>query len=239
MIQGQTVLAILPARGGSKQLPGKNTLPLHGRPLIAWTIEAARRAQTVDRVVVSTDAATIADTARREGADVPFMRPADLATDEADSAGVVLHALEWLQAHERREYDLVVLLQPSSPLRTAADIDAGVTAFQAAASANSLVAVTESPKSPFWSYTLAGDGFLTPVISGDASRRRQDLPRTYGLNGALYVNRTDRLWTSRLILDPPMACLVMDRDRSIDIDTQDDFELAEWLMARRHRAAPA
>jgi len=198
MMQGQSVLAIVPARGGSKQLPRKNVKPLHGRPLIAWTIEAARRAQTVDRVLVSTDAAAIAETGAREGADVPLLRPAGLATDEADTAGVVLHALEWIEAHERRAYDLVVLLQPTSPLRTAADIDAGVTAFQAASGANSLVGVTESPTWPFWSHTLTGDGFRTPVFSGDGSRWRQDLLRTYMLNASLYVNPTGgsgrRVW---------------------------------------------
>jgi N-acylneuraminate cytidylyltransferase/CMP-N,N'-diacetyllegionaminic acid synthase len=152
MYKDRRIIALVPARGGSKGLPGKNVLPLLGKPLIAWTIEQAKACSYIDRVMVTTDDDGIAAAAREFGADVPFKRPAHLATDAAKSLDVVLHALDWLEAHGDR-YDLLVLLQPTSPLRTAGDIGGALDLF-ISKNAGAVVSVCETDHHPYWSNTI-------------------------------------------------------------------------------------
>jgi CMP-N,N'-diacetyllegionaminic acid synthase len=222
MIDGLSVLAVITARGGSKGVPGKNVRPVYGRPLIAWTVRAATRAHTVDRVIVSTDDEGIAEASRAAGAEVPFARPAELATDTASSIDVILHALDAVPG-----FDLVVLLQPTSPLRNAADIDAAVERC-VSADAPACVSVSLVEEHPQWMYRLGNDSRLAPVLPADSrASRRQDLPAVYSLNGAVYVARVDWLRRERSFLSPATVGYVMPRERALDIDTESDFQTLE------------
>jgi CMP-N,N'-diacetyllegionaminic acid synthase len=219
VIDGLSVLALITARGGSKGLPGKNIRPVNGRPLLAFTVDAARAAQCVDRVVLSSDDDAIMQAALDCGCEVPFRRPAPLADDEARSIDVVLHALDLLPAH-----DLVVLLQPTSPRRVAADID-DACRHLVDQGAPACVSVTLAAQSPYWMFRLTPQQQLAPVIDAPVeATRRQDLPAIYTLNGAVYAARTQWLRNSRAFLTSETVAHVMPPERSIDIDTLDDFE---------------
>ncbi|MFV0624699.1 cytidylyltransferase domain-containing protein [Sphingomonas sp. ac-8] len=218
-----SILGLIPARGGSKGIPRKNVLPMAGKPLIAWTIEAALAAGNIDRVVVTTDDAEIAEVASQHGADVPFLRPADLARDETPGIDPVLHAIDALPG-----YDIVVLLQPTSPLRTAADIDA---AAAMARTGTGVVSVTEAPHAG-WIFEMNAGGALD-IGAAPPPTRRQDMPTRYALNGAIYVADTKELRESRSFLLPGAIGYVMPAERSVDIDGPLDWRLAELLLADR------
>ncbi|MDC7700857.1 acylneuraminate cytidylyltransferase family protein [Vogesella indigofera] len=214
------VVALITARGGSKGLPRKNVLPAGGKPLMAWTVTAAQEAQCVDRVVLSSDDDEIMAVAAAWGCDVPFRRPGELASDTASSMDVVLHALDQLPG-----YDYVALLQPTSPLRTAADIDAAFSLLQASG-APSCVSVCEAEQSPYWMYRLAENGKLHALLpERSTASRRQDLPPVYVLNGAIYIARVDWLRATGSFLAEESIAYVMPRERSIDIDNVEDFEI--------------
>ncbi len=225
MIGDDRVLGLIPARGGSRGLPGKHLLHAGGRPLIAWTIAAGRAARSIDRLVLSSDDEQIIATARAHGCDVPFRRPAQLATDDASSIDVVLHALDALPG-----YGVVVLLQPTSPQRTATDIDTACARLQDAG-APACVSVARVELSPHWMYELRNGDRLRPVVeAGSAASRRQELPPVYMLNGAIYVARTEWLRRSRRFMSDDTVAYVMPARRSIDIDTRDDFEaFRKWI----------
>jgi N-acylneuraminate cytidylyltransferase len=219
LIGERKVLALIPARGGSKGLPGKNLLPVNGRPLLAFSVDAAVGSRFVDRVVLSSDDEAIIAAARAAGCEAPFRRPAALATDTATTIDVVLHALDELPG-----YDVVVLLQPTSPQRNAADVDVACERF-GATGAPACVSVSEVAPSPYWMYWLGDDGTLRPVIeSAPTLTRRQDLPPVYALNGAIYIADVRWLRRTRTFLTPETVAYVMPASRSIDIDTVDDFE---------------
>lgn len=223
------VLGIIPARGGSKGMPKKNIRPLLNKPLIAWTIEQALKSKYIDRVVVSTDDPSIAKISRKHGADVPFMRPAELATDKARSIDVVSHALLSLP----EKYDYVVLLQPTSPLRTADDIDACVK-LCVGKRINSCVSVTESEKNPHWMYSLDRNGRMHRLIKTKKTiDRRQDLPKVYALNGAIYVAQVDWLLNNKAFVTDETYAYIMPKERSVDIDNDLDFKFAEFLLLRQ------
>lgn len=221
------VLGLIPARGGSKGLRRKNVLSIAGKPLIAWTIEAALAAGSIDRVVVTTDDAEIAEVAAAHGAEVPFRRPAELARDETPGIEPVLHAIEVLPG-----YEMVVLLQPTSPLRMAHDIEGAVAM---AGSGAMVVSVTEAPHAG-WIFPMAPDGRLG-IGPNQPAARRQDMPKQYMLNGAIYVARCDALCASRRFLDDGTLGYVMPVERSVDIDGPSDWRLAELLLADRARLA--
>ncbi len=214
------VLGLIPARGGSKGIPRKNVMPIAGKPLIAWTIEAALSARSIDRVVVTTDDAEIAELSRRHGADVPFLRPASLACDETPGIDPVLHALDMLPA-----YDMVVLLQPTSPLRSADDIDAAVAMAGASAT---VVSVTEATHTD-WIFPMDAAGRLD--IPHQPTARRQEMAKRYMLNGAIYVARYDVLRARRSFLEAGTLGYAMPAERSVDIDGPLDWRLAELLLA--------
>ena len=226
MPDGQTTLAIIVARGGSKGLPHKNILPCAGRPLIAWSIDAARAAVTVDDVVVSTDDADIAEVARAAGVDVPWLRPAALATDEATVAEVVVHALSQQKAMPTG----LVLLQATSPLRTGADVDACVAALSTAPSCVSLCAVSEHPA---WMMRLAHDGRLSPLLGELPSGRRQQLEPLHVLNGAVYAARVDWFLRERRFIGAETTGYVMPVERSVDVDTALDLLLCDAILRSR------
>ena len=225
------VLAIVPARGGSKRLPGKNKKLLAGKPLIEWTLEAARDAGVVELTVVSSDDDDILAIARNFGA-VAIRRPAELASDCATSLDAVAHAVEFLM-NQGVSAKRLLLLQPTSPLRNAHHIRAADRLMKERKSA-SVVSVCETEHSPLLANTLPDDwsteGFIRPDIRG---ARSQDLPKFYRLNGAIYfVNTQEFLRTRRLDPDPGFA-FVMEKGNSIDIDESIDFDLAEFLLSQR------
>ena len=227
MIDGCRVLALIPARGGSKGVPRKNVRDLGGRPLIAWTVAAARAARTVDRVVVSSDDGEIIAAACAAGGEAPFVRPAALAQDHSTSVEVALHALDALGG----QWDYLVLLQPTSPFRTAADIDACVTQCHRSGAA-AAVTVTEPRDCPYHGLVVGEGGRLQALFPAEISRRRQDLPATVRLNGAVFVIRPSALRDARTFLaDGAVAC-PMPPERSLDIDTEFDFEVADRLARR-------
>lgn len=221
------VLALIPARGGSKGLPGKNLRLLHGKPLLGWSIEAAKASRYVTRVVVSSEDEAILAAARASGAETPFVRPASLAKDDTPGIDVVLHALDVLPP-----FDWVVLLQPTSPLRTAMDIDAAF-AQCLEAGAPACVSVCEADASPWWMYRLGQDGRMLPFLPAEQRpTRRQELPMLYALNGAIYLAKVDWLRRQRSFLSDETIAYVMPPERSVDIDTALDFRLAECLLAQ-------
>lgn len=230
MIDGLSVLAVIPARGGSKGLPGKNIRLAAGRPLLDYTVAAARASRHVDRVVLSSDDEEIMRVARECGCEVPFRRPGELATDEAASIDVVLHALDQLPPH-----DLVVLLQPTSPLRSAADIDGACRTLQQHG-APACVSVTAAEQSPYWMFRMNERAELAPLLPAaeravGQSNRRQDLPPVFVLNGAVYVARCEWLKRERSFVAAGTVGYPMPAERSLDIDTPADFETFVRLVS--------
>ena len=219
-----SILGLIPARGGSKGIPRKNIKLIAGKPLIAWTIEAALHCGALAAVVVSTDDEEIAEVARRHGADVPFMRPAELAQDDTPGVDPVLHALEMLPDH-----DTVVLLQPTSPLRTTADIDACIEQARRLRSP-CMVSVSEPQQHPYWMYRLDADQRLRTLLDVPHVTRRQDLPPVYAANGALYYADAAWLRTRRTFITTETAAYVMPAQRAVDLDAPLDWKLAELLL---------
>lgn len=226
MINGKTVLAIIPARGGSKGVPRKNIRDIAGKPLLAWTIEEAKKSKYIDRLILSSDDAEIIEVAKAWGCEAPFVRPAELARDDTPGIDPVLHALR-----EMPGYDYVALLQPTSPLRTAADID-GCLALCESHSAPACVTVTEPAHHPYWMYTLNDAAALHPLSEQQATRR-QDLPPVYALNGAVYAARSAWLRASRSFLTADTLGYVMPASRSVDIDNEQDFAFAACLLRQQ------
>lgn len=225
MIGDRTVLAIIPARGGSKGVPRKNIREVAGKPLIGWTIEEAKKSGFIDRLVVSTDDLEIADIAMQLGGDVPFLRPAELARDDSSGIAPVIHMLTTIQP----AYDLVVLLQPTSPLRTVEDID-GAIALMVKRNANACVSVVEPEKSPYWMYSMNGSGHLKPLLEGDYACR-QDIPPVYALNGAVYVAEVSWLLRKQAFVSDETIAYIMPKDRSIDIDTETDVAISTIILS--------
>lgn len=226
MINGRTVLAIIPARGGSKGVPRKNLRSVGGKPLLAWTIEAAKQSKYIDRLIISSEDLEIIETARQWGCEAPFVRPKELALDHTPGIDPVLHAVEALP----ERYDYVVLLQPTSPLRTVADID-GCIELCVDKGANSCVSVTESAQSPFWMYKLDGNGTMQPLLQMEQQyNRRQDIPRVYALNGAVYVSACGFLQKSCMFVTPVTIGYIMPPERSLDIDTELDLAIVNYLL---------
>lgn len=232
------VLGLIPARGGSKGIPGKNIVPLAGKPLLAWTCEAARASRALSRVVLSTDDAKIAEVGRAYGVEVPFLRPPELARDDTPSVDVAIHALEWLANHEGWQAEVLVLLQPTSPLRRAEHIDAAVAKLERTG-ADTVVSVVVVPHHFHpWSVMKQNGVWLEdflPSPPGPDRFRRQNLPRLFARNGpAVLVARVATILTRRSFYGERVAGYEMDRGTSVDIDDRDDLELAElWLQKNR------
>ena len=225
--------SIVPARAGSKRIPRKNLAMVAGRPLIAWTIQAAAAAKAVARVIVSTDDAEIASAAIACGAEVPFLRPPHLATDEARSVDVVEHVLACLR--ERGEMpEAVVLMQPTSPLRTAADVDAAAHLFETSGG-RPVVSVTRLEHPLQWVRRIGTAGELLPITDGPLDRS-QDAEELYTLNGALYLIGVEALLLERSFQPPGTLAYRMPAERSIDIDEPWHLQLAEALLKDRHAA---
>lgn len=230
MIHKEKIVAVIPARGGSKGIPQKNMRPIYGKPLIAYSIEAALRSRTLSKTIVSTDDKTIARTARDYGAEVPFIRPHHLATDTAATLSVLQHAITYLAEHQDYLADIVVCLQPTSPLRSAADIDAAVE-LCLDSGADSVVSLCQAKHHPYWMKKIV-DGRVYPLMNENENHytRRQDLPPAYHLNGALYVTRTNVLLEENCMLGKYTVPYIMPPERSIDIDTPNDLKIAGVVL---------
>ena len=228
MYKEKTILGIITARGGSKGLPRKNLKPLCGKPLIAWTIEQALASKYLDKVIVSTEDEEIAEISKQFGAEVPFMRPKELATDEAKSVDVALHSINFLESIGEH-FNIIVLLQPTSPLRTPEDIDKAIESFSEN-SCESLVSVCEAPHSLFWSFDIKG-GYLEPFLGKEyLNKRRQDLPKLYLPNGAIYISTKDSIEKNRGFFPDNTHPYLMSPEQSIDVDTELEFKNAEYLL---------
>ena len=230
MHQGKRILAIIPARGGSKRLPRKNLLQLGGKPLIAWTIEAALSCPYIDEVMVTTDDYEIAEVSKKHGAKVPFLRPDELAGDNATSFDAVKHTIDFYQAELGKNFDYIIMLQPTSPLRTSLNISEAIEQ-RAEKQASAIISVCEVDHSPLWMNTLPSDQNMLKFIPENVKNKRsQDLPQNYRLNGAIYICEVSRLINERtFFISQDIYAYIMSKETSIDIDTLDDFQYAEYL----------
>ncbi len=233
MIQHKRVLAIVPARAGSKGLPGKNIRPLHGKPLLAWPIAAANGSAYVDRTIVSTDSADFAAVAVAHGAEAPFLRPAELASDTAPSIDFIIHALDTLEAGGEA-YDYVVLLEPTSPLTEAADVDAALARLDESGCEAIVGIAALETQHPAFAVSLGKDGRVAPAESAsfDTLPRRQDLPPAYTLDGSLYISTVEALRKKRTFAHASTLGYVTERWKSFEVDDIVDFIVIEAVMAR-------
>jgi len=226
--KNKTFLAIIPARGGSKRLPRKNLLDLNAKPLIAWSIEAGIRSQYIDKVLVTSDNEDILSIAQIFGAD-KCQRPHKLATDMATTFDVVKHTIKNLE----EKYDYVVLLQPTSPLRTTKHIDEAINLLKSK-NADAIVSVCEMEHSPLWANTLNDDLNMNNFLKDETlNRRSQDLEKYYRINGAIYICKIDKLLSEKsFFLKENIFAYIMGRKYSIDIDEEIDFIIAQSIMEK-------
>ncbi len=229
VINNKRVLAIIPARGGSKGIKDKNIYPLCGKPLIAYSIEAAKRSVFVDEVLVSTDSAIIADVAKKYGASVPFLRPTELASDTAKSIDAIVHAIETLRK-EGKVFDILILLQPTSPLRITEDIDGSLSTF-VRKSYKSLVSISEVNDNPILIRTIDNDGELRRLLNTDSSVRRQDMEKYYRVNGSIYINLMSEININTSFNDNIIPYIIP-QERAVDIDELKDLAVAEYYITR-------
>lgn len=226
MIEGKTVLAIIPARGGSKGVPLKNIRNVGGKPLIAWTIIEGKKSKYIDRLILSSEDERIINVAKELGCEVPFTRPSSLAQDETSSIDVILHAVQTIP----EKYDYIVLLQPTSPLRKVIDIDNCIEECLEK-NAKACVSVTEPEKSPFWMYKINENGFMVPLVNlNKRITRRQDFPLVFALNGSVYFAQWEWLLETRSFLTSDTIPYFMPRERSIDIDSEFDLRVCDFLL---------
>jgi CMP-N,N'-diacetyllegionaminic acid synthase len=238
MIERGSVLAIIPARGGSKGLPGKNIRPLCGKPLLAWPLEAAVNSRYIDRVVVSTEDETIAAVALKWGGDVPFVRPAELATDTAKSSDVILHALNFIQNSDKM-YDYIVLLEPTSPLTESRDIDSALEQlYTNRSNADSIVGVcnVEGHHPNFCVRINQLNGLIEPYQDPDfsAAGRRQDLDPVFAFDGSLYISASDVYLEKKSFYHTRTLPRVFPKWKSFEIDDIVDYLCVEAMMKNRN-----
>lgn len=227
------ILALIAARGGSKRVPGKNIRDLGGKPLIVWSIDVAKDFPTICDILVSTDDAAIAKISLEAGAFVPWLRPEGLATDAASSSDVALHALDWYEA-EKGAVDGVLLLQPTSPLRTRETVRKGIELFRIH-NQQSVLGVSRVHAHPMWTFKMKGE-FLVPFIKEDGLKTRsQDLTPAYVVNGSFYLASPAQLRTSRsFISEKTIPLIIESMQEALDIDTEWDFFIAETVTKNAH-----
>jgi N-acylneuraminate cytidylyltransferase/CMP-N,N'-diacetyllegionaminic acid synthase len=237
MINGKRVLAVVTARSGSKGLPNKNIKVLCGKPLLAWPIIAASESRYMDNIILSTDCEQYAEIARSYGAAVPFLRPANLASDEASSIDVIINVLDYLSA-KKDEYDYVLLLDPTSPLTEAVDIDAAIEMLEKSnGNATSLIGVSlMETQHPAFSVTRSDDGLLAPLLGGSfkAMPRRQDLHPIYALDGSLYLSSVEAMYSEKNFCHNKTIGMVFDRYKSLEVDDLLDFICIEAVLNHRN-----
>lgn len=235
MYQNKTFLAIIPARSGSKRLPNKNIKELCGKPLIAWSIEAGLQSKYIDNVVVSTDSQEYANIAQKYGAEVPCIRPQNLSQDSSTTFDSIKHMIDFYSDELKKRFDYIVLLQPTSPLRTSQHIDEAIEIL-IKKQANSIVSICQCDHSPLWSNTLPSDDNMENFLNLQIlNLRSQDLPTYYRLNGAIYIAKTPSLLEYKSFFTDKCFAYKMSQDSSIDIDTQLNFDFCEFYLQKRNR----
>lgn len=227
MINKHRIICVIPARGGSKGVPRKNIKELAGKPLIAYTIEQARQSQYIDRTIVSTDDEEIADIARKYKAEVPFMRPKYLAGDNAASVDVLVHLIDWVWEHEKYEFDILVMLHATAPLRSVSDIDNCIKMIVEKKSDN-VFSVTDAHRNPYFNMVEVKQSKVALVNKGNFASR-QNAPKVYDMNASVYVWWKNILKKKKSVFLKNSQVYIMPKERSIDIDDELDFRIAEFL----------
>lgn len=227
MLNNRKILAIIPARGGSKGIPHKNIIDLCGRPLISYTIKAALECKYIDYVMVSTDDDEIAKVAREYGAEVPFMRPATLAADTSKTIDAIIYSINTLQ-EKGKLFDDLILLQPTEPLRTSKDINSAIEIYQSN-NCKPLVSVSEVDDHPILIRTVE-NGILKQLLDVSSTCRRQDMPKYYRVNGCIYINSIENLNESTSFNDNTIP-YIMEKSHSVDIDEMSDLTMAEYYLS--------
>lgn len=226
-------LFLITARGGSKGIPRKNILPLAGKPLIYYTINAARGVTSDENICVSTDDPEVIELVEKYGLKVPFIRPAELATDTSGSREVILHAISFYKGNPEKTYDKICLLQPTSPHRTKDDIAAAFNLLKKK-NAKAIVSVCESDHHPFWMNTLPADHNLNLFEKSEYSNIcQQELPVYYRINGAIYLSDIDYFKENQSFIGKKTYALIMDKMHSIDIDDKLDLAFSEFLLVSK------
>lgn len=223
------ILAIIPAREGSKGLLKKNIKNLGDKPLVAYTIEAVLKSKYVSRVIVSTDNKEIAQISKQYGAEVPFIRPIELAKDESPTIDAIVHAINWIEENENKEYEYICLLQCTSPFRTTDQIDEAIEKL-INEDGDSIVSVCEVEQNPYWMKKIENKYLVDFIKQEKQYTRRQDIPKLYRLNGAIYIIKKETLLNERSFFAKKTIPYIMDKLTSLDIDDIIDFKLAEMLM---------
>jgi len=226
-------LAIIPARSGSKGLPDKNIKELNGKPLMAYSIEAALNSNLFDEVMVSTDSEKYAEIAKKHGASVPFLRSEELASDKAGSWDVVKEVLNRYK-EMGKEFDTICLLQPTSPLRDTEDIKGAYNLYNEKATV-AVISVCEMEHSPLWSNTLPADKSLASFIRPEANKPRQEVETYYRPNGAIYIVKTEEIYKGYDFYKEGSFAYTMPLGKSVDIDTLEDFEFAEFILNKHKK----
>lgn len=229
MIKKRKVLAVIPARGGSKRIKNKNFIDICGKPLIQYTIEAALKCEYIDKTIVSTDSEKIAYLSEMCGAEVPFIRPIELSNDYAKSIDVLMHAINFFE-NQGEIFDIIILLQPTSPLRNENDIKCALEFFEEK-NENSLVSVSEVDISPILLRERNQDGFLYNLLQGESTIRKQDMKQYYEVNGAIYINAVSELSQETSLNDNKVGW-ILEKERSIDIDEMDDVVRVKRFLAK-------
>ena len=228
MYKGKKILGLIPARGGSKGIPSKNIIEIYGKPLIQYSIECAKGSKYLDRTIISTDDTKIKDVAVKCGGDVPFMRPPELALDTSKTIDAVVHAINWLKEHGE-EYDYLVLLQNTVPLRKPWHIDEAIEKLFAS-NEKSLVSVTEVDENPVLMRTINEDGTVHNLLNVNSTMRRQDFPKFYRVDGAIYIQKLDRDFGLNTSLNDGRLSYIIEERYSVDIDTYLDIRKIEYYL---------
>lgn len=234
MYHDKRILALIPARGGSKGIKNKNIMDFCGKPLIAYTIEAAKNSLYADDIVVSTDSRLIAEVAREYGAEVPFLRPEELAADDSKTIDAVLHAISELKK-SGREYDSLLLLQATQPLRSGQDIDGAIEKYYKSNEAG-LVSVSLVEDNPILIRTVSEKDTLVPLLDIPGTCRRQEMPLYYKVNGCIYINKISTL-SSETSLNDNSVPYIMPQERSVDIDEWKDVAVACYYLGSDNKGS--
>ena len=228
------IIALIPARGGSKSIPLKNIKVFAGKPLICYSIEMALQSQMIDRVIVSTDSLQIGEIAKAAGAEVPFLRPEEFARDDTVDFPVFEHCIEWLKEKENYEPDIIVHLRPTSPLRSKKMVEASIQKLIDDPKADSVRAICEPSQNPFKMWTLSNAGYLNPLVQTDIHEQynqpRQVLPQVYWQNGYVDVTRRKTITEKKSMTGERIRPLIVDSSNIIDIDNEITFSIAEMML---------
>lgn len=229
MFDENKILAFIPARAGSKGIKGKNIFPIFDKPLMSYTIENALHSNYIDEVIVSTDSEKISEVAKKYGANVPFLRPPELASDTSNTVDAILHAISEL-AKNKKIFDDLILLQPTSPLRTTKDIDGAVKKYFKF-NRKSLVSVSKAEESPILMRTILAEDRMEKLLQVNSTVRRQDMPNFYKINGAIYINKISEI-NEKTSFNDNIVPYVMDSDHSVDVDDYQDLEIVKYFIKR-------